>query len=130
MTPMDELREAASRLRKLVAGLPASATPPWRQVDTDSESPSGLSICGDHLLGDQDACDSCWTIETWNERLASYLVPMHPGMALELAGLLDVVADIWRPDSETKHHPQRRAVQDRALAVARAYLGAAKGTTK
>lgn len=126
MTPVDELKNAALKLRKLVEGLPAHLLEPWRQILTDSEYQDGIGICQDHVLDECAACDNCVTIETWHPALAEYFASMQPAVLLAVAEHLDAVADIWRDVAEVKHYPVRKAIQDGALRVARALTDPAR----
>lgn len=88
MTAAAELRAAAHRLR----GCAASATPgPWtRDVSEDfgyrvgaADGSAWVAFTGDYGVEDERSGPD-----------AAYLAAMHPGVALALATLLDVHADV------------------------------------
>jgi hypothetical protein len=121
VSPVEDLREAARQLRERVAAVPDDAKAPWRPVITDSESASGVGVCGQPDHDGPWACDDCWPIETYSEGLAAYLASMHPRVGRALAAWWDCVA-IDEEQGEPESAPRIRE-RTAALLLARTYLG-------
>ncbi|MEV6180162.1 hypothetical protein [Streptomyces sp. NPDC052015] len=125
MTPADELRTAAEKLRALAT----AATPgPWRDHDTHlgQYGHTATVLSGERNTTDLRAWLPTMSQESWDETRnvwadAAYMAAMHPLVGLALADWLDIAveyADRWPPDAQT-NSPFRLG----ALAVARAING-------
>lgn len=129
MSPADELRTAAEKLRALAA---TAAPGPWTATrwhsDTcraDCDDPTCFMLLVSTptgLLGDADVDrDGVFAIERsvheQGEADAGYIAAMHPGVGKVLTAWLDYEADLMGPGSE------RRGRTTHALAVARAING-------
>jgi hypothetical protein len=129
VTPAEELRAAAEKIRKLAA----EATPPpwtWQRWHSDTcpadcnDPTCFLLIVGSPHgpVGDADVDRDVFAVERSvqerGEGDAAYIAAMHPGVGEALAELLDTAADYVADDSP--NHPTHLV---RALAVARAILG-------
>jgi hypothetical protein len=100
LTPAQELRAAAETMRKLADHVPP---PPWDASQRDVTTPDGGDIIA-----------RCPTTVR-----ALYIASMHPGVALAVAGWLEVYAERFAGWTG----PHISAELGSALAVARAYLG-------
>ncbi|MER7077924.1 hypothetical protein SAMN02982929_07202 [Saccharopolyspora kobensis] len=98
MTPAEELRQAAAKMRKLGAG---AISGPWRRGDDKTQlvfDSLGASVAGVH----------------WGDDTAEWIATMSPAIAEPLAELLEGVAARWswtnRADTDA---------EESALALAR-----------
>lgn len=132
MTPAQELRAAAARLRETPP--PFLAMPP-RLVMTDAETVSGVAFCEDHQLPDDaehrhSACDNCDVIDCLHESLAGLLAALlaargHLADGLHHCGEELSVATMYARDHDCDPFDlldEPDSVRS-ALAVARALLG-------
>jgi hypothetical protein len=87
MTPVDELREAASRLRDLALRACAG---PWRHRNGLIEG-NGAQVAEVKFAQGHDSGD--------------YIASMHPGVALALADLFAATAESYRTEKDTPECP-------------------------
>lgn len=121
MTPADELRTAAAKLRTLIAAVPAEhwGDRPWHAEecsDTEAMSPCPCPCIvaqGEYRDFDQPQTPAVqYVADAETPEHAAYIAAMHPGVGKALVDLLDDQAD---GDDEGVVNPW-------ALAVARAIL--------
>lgn len=108
MTPADELRTAAERLRALLAD-PELTAGPWLSMDN-----------GDRLLRNQPGDEDQAPVYVVNEPMsnganAAYIAAMHPGVGAALADMLDQWAWLGSQDPDLLN----RVGGPEVLAVAR-----------
>lgn len=112
VSPADELRTAASKLRARLAD-PELTPGPWRSMDR-----------GDRLLHDGPGAEDQAPVYVVDEPMsnganADYIATMHPGVGHALAQLLEETADHTEHGSGAPGHP----VIDPTIALARIVLG-------
>lgn len=129
-TPAAELRQAAQRLRELVAAVrEASHTDwgdePWRAVECAKRAPGEVSeMCpcivaqGDTPLGKAFPLTQ-YVADAETEQHAAFIAALHPGVAVALADWLETAAT-YLGDEPQVTYPSHVV---RALAVARQILG-------
>lgn len=123
MSPAEELRAAAARMRELAE----KATPgPWWTHQTPAGTPAVRA--GGSLSGSGRQVAYFRNIHAGQEgtRNAEYVAAWHPAVVLAVAELLDVFAD-QHAEAEAAHwqveHHQTAALVPAVRAVARAFLG-------
>lgn len=112
MTPAEELRAAAARMRELAEAAPQG--PYWR-YQTPAGIPALRASRSVHGSGTHVAYFKNVVTGNEGERAADYFAAWPPVVTLAVADLLDAEADLWV--DETDATP--------ALAVARTFLGGA-----
>lgn len=108
MSPAEELRAAAARMRELAEAAPSGS---WYATtgpeDTAHVWGKTESIIPEHVAQiDSDDADR-------DMATARHMAAWHPAVALAVADLLDAEADLWVDETDTSP----------ALAVARAFMG-------
>lgn len=143
MTPADELRAAADKLRKLIAAVPTQhwSDRPWHAEecsDTDDTSPNPCPCIvaqGEYRNFDQPQIPPIqYVADAETPEFAAYIAAMHPGVGAALAAWLDQAAryhdaGVQAADDVFRDDPAGReaflttgpgAPSEHALAVARA----------
>lgn len=113
MTPADELRAAAERLRRDAEAAHRASPAPWTVTD------ERVVRCADDMI----VADRSGTDHPAERADLPYIAAMDPAVGLALADWLDIAVDYaerWPPDAQT-NSPFRVG----ALAVARTILGGA-----
>lgn len=122
MSPADELRTAAEKIRRLVADLPANgwSNRPWHVEecsDTDDMSPCPCIVAqGEYREFDQPQEPLIqYVADAETIEHGAYIAAMHPGVGTALADWLE-----WQVRA---HAEASVAIPDAAFAVARAING-------
>ena len=119
MTPADELRAAAAKIRDLTAETTGAPwTTSWSEQQYEVKSPSGIDP-----IAEWTYAIATWEPEASEQRAecdtadADWIATMHPGIGTALAAWLESAARDAREIGPDPH----------ALAVARAVLGTPDG---
>lgn len=124
----DLLRRAAALMRENAAGAtPGAWEHTYGGIYTAAKK-ERIGIAYEKHVVDEDDLNH-------GEDDAAHIASWHPGVALAVAEMVSFVAEVWQDDTEC-HWPvgpdepcgrcadcDRRWIQQRAVAVARAYLG-------
>lgn len=130
MTPADELRTAADKVRKLIAAAPSEhwGNRPWHVEecsDTDTmEACPCIVAQGEYRDFDQPQDPPVqYVADAETPEFAAYIAAMHPGVG---AALADWLTEYATSLDKTTHPGWQETVAPRPLAVARAILGGAQ----
>lgn len=129
MTPADEMRAAADKLRKLIAAVPSErwGDRPWHAEEcTDTDTMEGCPCIvaqGEDRDFDQPQDPPIqYVADAETAEFAAYIAAMHPGVGTALAEWLDATAESL---DKTTHPEWQEMVAPHPLATARALLGGA-----
>ena len=113
MTPADELRAAAEKLRSLTAD---ATEGPWHSEDLNTR----WGDDHDHHIVGGGKILATFSNDHNGPLNADYAAAMHPGVGAALADWLDLAATEYDPDADVQETDRSH---DAALAVARAING-------
>lgn len=117
----DLLRRAAAKIRENAE----AATPgPWFTTDEGNTHPGAFTDVGSKSV--RVTSDCCSYQGTSTHADAEHIASWHPGVALDVADLLDFAAEAFFADvraASNIEHIAGMPMPARCIAVARAYLG-------